>query len=189
MTREKFNSFWNIAFSVSAENIKKKYERLNYKDRKNQIYNEYEKIREKSHQYLKDPDGLLDRHKVAAVLCFAIINNPPFTIPKDQNLSAEGRLSNELFAIKCAFHIVLSFIITKAKEDGDNERLEIFSHGFSYPECKHGKYLDHICKSLRQATHNKAFDIFFFSQILYLIEEYTIMKHKAKYIKDYISPK
>ena len=45
---------------------------------KEKIWLTYEDYKNKVHTYMLDPDGRIDRHKVASVLLYSIIANKPF---------------------------------------------------------------------------------------------------------------
>jgi|GEM_PF-2029000 len=148
---------------------------------KEKIWLTYEEYKNRVHTYMHDPDGRIDRHKVASVMLYSIIINKPFEIkilPSKQVVPSSSLLANETLALNVALGIVWSFIFEDANNKSDTIRLEIFKDGFIFPECQHDDYLTHVYKMLYYAKYNKYYDIFAFSNILFLIEAYTELKRK-----------
>ena len=150
---------------------------------KDKIWLSYEEIKNKVHTYMYNPNGRIDRHKIAAALTSAILNNKPFDIVlrnNDQEVSSQAILANEILAFNSALAVVFCFIIQKAKDDNDNISLKIFEKGFIFPKCEHGEYETHIFKMLYYSKYNQKFDFFTFSNLLFMIEEYTKVVKKTE---------
>ena len=130
---------------------------------------------------MQDPDGRIDRHKVASIMLYSIIANKPLEVkilPLNQTVSGFSMLANETLAVNTALAIVHSFILTDATQKSDTIKYEIFEKGFIFPQCQHEDYLTHLYKMLYYAKYNQHYDIFAFSHVLFLIEAY--MEHASK---------
>jgi len=143
---------------------------------KEKIWLTYESYKNRVHTYMHDPDGLIDRHKVASVMLYSIIDCKPFEInllPIRQEVSGLALMANETLGFHTALAIVWSFIMEDANSKQDKNKIDIFRNGFKFPECRHGSYETHVHKMLYYAKLNNNYDIFAFSHILFLIEAYT----------------
>jgi len=150
---------------------------------KEKIWLTYEDCKSKVHTYMHDPNGRIDRHKVASVMLYSIIMNKPFELkllPSQKEVSSFALLANEILGFHAALAIVWSFLLEDANEKSDKIKIEIFKEGFVFPECQHDDYPTHVYKMLYYAKYNQRYDIFAFSHILFLIEAYTELKRKIE---------
>jgi hypothetical protein len=152
---------------------------------KEKIWLAYEKYKNNVHTYMHNPDGRIDRHKVASVMLYSIIANKPFDIKflhGNEKVKGISLLANETLGFSTALSIVWSFIMEDAEQKCDKNKTEIFKNGFIYPECQHDSYEENIFKMLYYAKHNGCYDIFAFSQVLFLIESYTELVRKNEFL-------
>ena len=150
---------------------------------KEKIWLTYEDYKNKVHSYMQNPDGRIDRHKIASVMLCSIIINKPFELkilPLKQEVKSSSLLANETLGLHAALAIVWSFLLEDANEKSDKIKFEIFEKGFLFPECQHDDYPTHFYKMLYYAKYNQHYDIFAFSHILFLIEAYTELKRKTE---------
>lgn len=176
MTRIKYGEIWEKAIKPDIEIIKKnKNLRLVYELNvlKEKIYESYEKIRTIVHTYMADKQGKIDRHKIASCFVFALKEVKPFEIiieSSDSKIPVKIYLVNELLALKTGLSIIMSYIM-----DNENKQIqESFSHGFKFPVCRHDNYVNYLLQDLYYSFQvNKCFDIFTFSNLLFMIEEYS----------------
>jgi len=150
---------------------------------KEKIWLTYEQCKNNVHTYMHNPDGRIDRHKVASVMLYSIVINKPFELkllPSQKEVRSSALLANEILALNVALAIVWSFLLEDATEKSNSIKHEIFKNGFIYPECQHDDYPTHIYKMLYYAKYNNHYDIFAFSHILFLIEAYTELKRKTE---------
>jgi hypothetical protein len=132
---------------------------------------------------MHNPDGRIDRHKIASVMLHSIIINKPFNLKylhTNQELESSSRLANETLGFHTALSIVWSFILEDAEQNSDHNKIEIFREGFIFPECQHEDYVTNVYKTLYYAKINDRYDIFAFSHVLFLIEEYTKLVRKTE---------
>jgi hypothetical protein len=185
MNYQKYEEIWE-------KSIKPKIERmLSYDDDlfftggqiKENIWLAYENFKNKVHTYMQDPDGRIDRHKVASAMLYSIIANKPFEVkflPLNRKLNGYTLLANETLGLHAALAIVKSFLLTDANEKCDKIKIEIFKDDFIFPECEYDDYPTHIYQMLHYAKYNNHYDIFAFSHILFLIEAYTELKRRTE---------
>jgi hypothetical protein len=150
---------------------------------KEKIWLAYEQCKNNVHTYMHNPDGRIDRHKVASVMLYSIIANSPFELkllPLKQEVRGSSRQANEILGFHAALAIVLSFLFTDATEKSDKTKFEIFKNGFIFPECEYEDYPTHIYKMLYYAKYNNKYDIFAFSHVLFFIEAYTELKRRTE---------
>ena len=177
---------------IWEKSIKPKIERMLLADNnivfiegqvKEKIWLTYEDYKNKVHSYMHNPDGRIDRHKVASVMLYSTIINKPFELkllPVKQEVRSSSILANEILGFHTALAIVLSFILTDADEKSDKNKIEIFKNGFVFPKCQHDSYLANIYKMLYYSNFNQRYDIFAFANILFLIEAYTELVRKTE---------
>jgi hypothetical protein len=150
---------------------------------KEKIWLTYESCKNNIHTYMYDPDGRIDRHKVASIMLYSIIINKPFELKylhDKESIKSISLMANEILGFNTAVGTVLSFIDTDAVEKSDNKRIEIFKNGFIYPKCQHDSYEANVFKMLYYAKYNERYDIFAFSHVLFLIEAYTELVRKTE---------
>ena len=150
---------------------------------KEKIWLTYEDFKNRVHSYMQNPEGRIDRHKIASVMLYSIIVNKPLELklmPVKRNVKSETLVANEILGFNTALAIVRSFILGEAEELADKQKIEIFRNGFVFPECTHDKYEATIFKMLYYAKLNKNYDIFAFAHILFLIEAYTEFVKKTE---------
>ena len=149
---------------------------------KEKIWLTYEEYKNRVHSYMHNPDGRIDRHKVASVMLYSIIINSPFEVklPAKREVNSSAYLANETLGFHAALAIVWSFIIEDANIKSDKNRIEIFKNGFIFPKCQHDSYEANIYKMLHYSKHNNCYDIFAFAHILFLLEAYTEFVKKTE---------
>ena len=126
------------------------------------IFVTYNELKDRLKQQMHSPDKLLDRHKIAALLTFAIVANEPFKINKIDNPSYTLRVANYFVALKTALAI-LALFKNKTNFEIDKTYMQEFFR------------LLHINKStIQQICKNKNTDItilFFLSHLYYFIDK------------------
>lgn len=180
MERVVFDGFWRTSFHPKALKLQEKYHRLKFDAAAaDKIYNDYQDLRTKIHNYMLDQEGRIDCHKIGAAMVASILKLQPFTgvnpqTAYDLRFAKAEFMPNEAWAWHCALSVVLSFVRHNAKQKNDQATLKIFENGFLLPQCAHDTYEDHMFRSLYFARTTGKFDIFSFSHILFLIERYTL---------------
>jgi hypothetical protein len=147
----------------------------------NDLYAEYESKKQSIHNYMVYPNGRIDRHKIAATFIHSILKIHPITgaIPQsdyDLRFSKVEYLPNEVFAWHCGISIVYSFLMEELQTSNQQSILQRLKIGFFYPPCSHDDYQIHVLRSLYHAKVKATFDIFSFSHVFYLLEEYNKLK-------------
>ena len=185
MDKTTYDKFWGQSIKPQIDRMLSDDDDIFYIEGqiKEKIWLTYEQYKNTVHTYMHNPDGRIDRHKVASVMLYSIIINNPFELkllPLKQEVKGSSRLANEILGFNTALSIVFSFLIQDANEKSDKIRIEIFRNGFIFPECQHEDYPTHVYKMLYYAKYNNKYDIFAFSHILFLIEAYTELKRKTE---------
>ncbi|WP_461255610.1 hypothetical protein [Treponema sp. R80B11-R83G3] len=153
---------------------------------KERVWLTYEEYKNKVHTYMHNPDGRIDRHKIASVMLYSIIINKPFELKylhAKQMLKSSSFIANEILGFHVALAIVWSFILQDANDKSDKNKQEIFNRGFVFPECQHDSYPTHVYKMLYYSKLNNCYDIFAFSHVLFFIEAYTELVRKHELIE------
>lgn len=178
MSPEKYDELWKNLILPCFNSLIKRYPSLQFNESglKQKISQEYAHRRKYVHGLMQDAKGRIDRHKVAAAFTFIIIKLSPITasiLRTDPNWPIY-KLINEAAAIGIAFGIVKDFIISQAKQSGNNNFDEIYAQGFRMPECDHNKkYVLHLYRLLYNERREEKEPILFLAHILFLIEKYT----------------
>lgn len=199
MDKIKFSELWEQVRNI-AEDIENscKHEVSFNEEKKTFVEYEYDNFRKscKAHlvkgtQVPKDIDESnvsmsprLDRHKVAACIAGAILKARPL----DAHLSSqEGHCNlsyfcNEALALFSALGIIISFI----RSDSQNKiqldvalKEDFLNRGFLFPSPVHGTYLPWLLFVLQESSQI-GFNVLSFSNILYLLEIYTLSQLKIE---------
>jgi len=147
---------------------------LKYKQKSiDKIYKNYElkrlEIRRFFMNFEKKP---MDRHKIGAVMIYAVLKSKIFKINKRiPNLPDEMLMANEYLAIYLALSIVESY---KRDELKDEEWLLRIPNTYHENNTENKEiYINNMSKALYNIPNIKYFDIFAYSNVLFLLEKYT----------------
>lgn len=182
MQKETFDKIWEKGIlykgrQIVDSNVGKVVFDEKAKDR---ILNEYNKLRDYSKvSYMRNPDGLLDRHKVCACLIIAISKTAPLIDSSSQGVSDLKNIYNENLAISVGLSLLRQYIITANK--GKKEYIKIFEKGFIFPETERDtRYQELLCLMLSYDIENGHYSILALANILFMIEEYTKVTYKPE---------
>lgn len=142
------------------------------------ILKEYNKLRDYTKiSYMRNPDGLLDRHKVCACLIIAIVKSSPL-INVDINITPEMKpIYNENLAMSVGLSLLKYYIITAHSQE--KKYKEIFKDGFRFPQTDlDTRYQELLCLMLHYDIEIGNYSILAIANILFLIEEYTKVTYK-----------
>ena len=185
MDKVVYESLWDLSFKPKIDRMLTSDDGIFFVEGqiKEKIWLTYEECKTTIHTYMHNPDGRIDRHKVASVMLYSILKNKPFELilsPSKHEVKSSSFLANEILGFHAALAIVWSFIITDANEKSDKIRIEIFKDKFILPKCQYDDYQTHVYKMLYYAKYNNHYDIFAFSHILFFIEAYTELKRRTE---------
>lgn len=140
---------------------------------KDRILNEYNKLRDYSKiSYMRNPNGLLDRHKVCACLIIAIVKAAPLVDVNSESVSNFKNIYNENLAVSVGLSLLRQYIIIAHSQD--DEYKKIFENGFRFPETERDtRYQELLCLMLHYDVENDHYSILAIANILFMIEEYT----------------
>ena len=154
--------------------------------RAKKIFYYYEKKRQYIKRYfMKDVCLPIDRHKIGAIMMYAILKSCPFKINKTKaQLPNQLLMANEYLAFYTALSIVDSFKLEYLRET-DSSVLEYILH---LPTTYHDEstseseeqYIDNVCKALYYIKDKNHFDIFAYADILFLIEKYSDLSSRKQ---------
>jgi len=188
MTEAKYLQFWDGIFAPNANDLTATHKCLSFEiGKKDDIWKLFEEKKPGLKQFMQNPDGLLDRHKVAALFIDVILTKRPFKTSAQKTESIRGRSTaefapNEVWAWRCAKDVVYSFINEINQQSGDERLIRIWKTPFVSPPCDHGTYDEHVYRSLVLSTTRRIFDIFSFSQILFFLEKYTLRSREQHFL-------
>ena len=151
--------------------------------RANKIYDLYETKRLYIRRYFMNLEYQpMDRHKIGAVMMYAILKSKPFKINKMvPNLPNKLLMANEYLSFYVAINIVELYMI----DDAINQNIDNYSEQLLLPNTYHEKnvsgftgdvYIDNVCKALYLLKDIKHFDVFAYADILFLLEKYHDLK-------------
>lgn len=137
---------------------------------KERIFKEYSKLRDYTKvSFMRNTDGLLDRHKVCACLILAIIKSKPLIYEENEDDFGMKNIFNENLAMTVGLSLLYNFIISS---DGNN--VKWLQNGFCYPETtRDATYQEFLCLMLYYDVKNNQYSILAISNILFMIESYT----------------
>ena len=183
--RDSYEVIWNKLISVKIANNRTIYTNCielipNIKE---EIWEKYVSLNTYcKNNYMKSPEGKIDRHKVAACYMIAITTLQPMKFIEKINGNKVPLAINETLAITVGLSIVRAFAISSInkKNEIDNETKEKlvakFEDGIKLPEgelVNHGEYLDNYARELYYATSEGKMCILSLAHELYLLEVIT----------------
>lgn len=136
---------------------------------------------------MKNPDGKLDRHKVAACYLIAIASIRPmrFVIELNKENKKVHFSLNEKLAITTALSLLRAFFIAATEENKElsNEEkgtlIYKFDKGIAIPDenlINHGEYINNYANEIRFSIADGSISILSIAHELYLLEVLTKMK-------------
>lgn len=137
---------------------------------KERIFKEYSKLRDYTKiSFMRNPDGLLDRHKVCACLILAIVKSKPLVYEDNDDNFGMKCIFNENLAMTVGLSLLYNFIISS---DQNNENW--LKKGFCFPNTiRDASYQELLCLMLYYDIKNNQYSILALSNILFMIEAYT----------------
>lgn len=186
MKIDKFNAFWQDTYHPLAMHVKKFGTRLCFDTSKREpIYDSYEQYRKQIHNEMGNKKDLLDRHKVASALTYAILFHLPFEIKRTTfgKIAKKVLLANEIFAFSCGLRTVSSFITSDKGNSADVRN--VFLQQYQFPRCSRThrvnevgeSYLTHIARMLYCARKTDTHDLFTLSHLYFMIESYHLLRN------------
>lgn len=185
--KESYNNIWDRIIEPYLEEFKSIYTpEIDVSPfAKDIIWNNYTKWNALcKNRYMKDPHGLLDRHKVAACYLIAIATAKPMRFPNvfDNDIENEHIVANELLAISVGFSVLRAYIESaihqnRTIEDEERERLlDLYKSGIVYPgdiDVNHGDYITNYASEIYYAIEEGSINLLSISHELFLLELYT----------------
>jgi hypothetical protein len=136
---------------------------------KDRIFEEYNKLRDYvKTSFMRDENGLLDRHKVCACLILAIIKSQPLIYNNYINNESTICIFNENLALSVGLSLLSTYILC-SEEDSNSW----FNNKFVYPKAGNTTYQELLALSLCYDVNNNHYSILLLSNILFMIEKYT----------------
>lgn len=178
ITKNKFEDLYKtviLEYVKDLENIQKELNMncLKYSDKRaRRIYDYYEKKRLYIRRYFMNLESKpMDRHKIGAVMIYAILKSRPFlvakTIPKLPN---QLLMANEYLA----FYVALNIVELYRMDDALSNENRSDRNNLILPTTYHGdSYIENVCKALYYVKNPDYFDIFAYADILFLLEKYS----------------
>lgn len=132
--------------------------------------------------YMKAPDGKIDRHKVAACYMIAIAMLRPMRFVEKINDKEVPLAINEMLAITVGLSLVRAFAIAAIRDNDIIERKTAdelvikFENGIKIPDAdlvNHGIYIDNFANELYYAVSEGKVCILSLAHELYLLEVIT----------------
>lgn len=171
MKKETYDVLWKDGIKIKAEQIVNENSGTVVFDlqSKERIFKEYCKLRDYTKvSFMRNPDGLLDRHKVCACLILAIVKSKPL-VYEDDDAGGIKKIFNENLAMTIGLSLLYNFIISS---DKNNETW--LKKGFCFPSTvRDATYQELLCLMLYYDIKNNQYSILALSNILFMIEAYT----------------
>lgn len=174
MKKETYEILWKNGIKAKAEQIVKDNagKVVFDSEAKERIFNEYCKLRDYTKvSFMRNQDGLLDRHKVCACLILAIIKSKPMVYEDNEDCFGMKSIFNENLAMTVGLSLLYNFII--AADSGNDKWLK---NGFDFPSTeteRDATYQELLCLMLYYDIKNNQYSILALSNILFMIEAYT----------------
>jgi hypothetical protein len=161
----KLYSIHNIDAPNSCSNMELRYNSLRDGIKKN---------------FMKQVDGRLDRHKICACVCMAIIDRPVLTVV---NGSIEkNTFANAWLGFLASCRILYSFMLDDAKSNPEFEKFLKERKTLCFPECRNSdsseSYLTQTIKFLCYAKEQNELNALALANIFCLLEDRTNLVYK-----------
>jgi hypothetical protein len=190
MTEVKFDDIWKEIIKPRLEKLTENKNFLvtdttkNYSKARPVMESWYNNTRQNvKRNFMFDPKKLLDRHKVAACIYFAIVETKLLKVYR-------GSLDKNMFVnANFAFYVSTSVLMSYMCHNAPAEYLIFLKDkGIQYPNCKNSdvneSYLIQTIKALSHAQRYKTLDILMLANIFFLLESYTYYFFKNSSISD-----
>lgn len=172
MKEETFETIWREGIKAKSEEIvERNVGKVVFDtESKERIFREYTKLRDYTKiSFMRNPDGLLDRHKVCACLIYAIVKSKPLVYDDSDNEMGMKNIFNENLAMTVGLSLLYNFIISAEQ---DNSKW--VKKGFEFPKTERdATYQQLLCLMIYYDIKNNQYSILALSNILFMIEEYT----------------
>lgn len=172
MKNETYTTLWKVGIQLKAKEIVNENKGIVVFDEnsKDTILNEYNKLRDYvKMSFMRDPNGLLDRHKVCACLIYAIVKSKPLIYNDIVDEYGKQRIFNENLAMSVGLSLLYNFILR-----GDEKNSKWMNKGFCFPKTERDStYQELLCLMLYYDVKNNHYSILALANILFMIEEYT----------------
>ena len=166
-----------------SENIRDKYDfKCDFsKDAKQSILRYYEQNREKLKNdyffFKRDPEHLIDKHKIGACLAKAILDLSPMSFSKDRNIPWLMKASNQALAFYTSVNLIsilLDAFYLRENIDLSSIRPEQTIIHYPITTAGHEPYSVGVIKTLvLNDYYNNEFDLLAFADRLYWIEHFN----------------
>lgn len=146
------------------------------------LFKAYSKYREDIRRDMKiDDSSRIDRHKVAAALTLAILQERPLEIDTQtqNNLSWQARYINEELSIISSIRLVLLFVdYEHQKLQGSSPCVGFLDKPFSWPDTGNTQetYARQLAKELDHAIRQDKHDIYLLANVYFLLEAFHLSK-------------
>lgn len=178
ITKNKFEDLYNKVILEYVKDLKGIQEELSIKclkfseKRARRIYDYYEKKRLYIRRYFMNLESKpMDRHKIGAVMLYAILKSRPFHVNRTvPGLPSQLLMANEYLA----FYVALNIVESYRKDDVLSGGNESAGYKLIFPDTYHGDlYIENVCKALYYVKNPDNSDIFAYANILFLLEKYS----------------
>lgn len=180
MKKETYEVIWRDGIRIKAEQIVNENLGIVVFDfqAKDRIFKEYCKLRDYTKvSFMRNADGLLDRHKVCACLILAIVKSKPLVY--EEHDSDMKKIFNENLAMTVGLSLLFNFIISA---NSDNSKW--LKDRFCFPITERdATYQELLCLMLYYDVKNRQYSILALANILFMIEEYTKQCNNESIIK------
>lgn len=172
MKKETYEILWNDGIRAKAEQIvnENRGKVVFDLEAKERIFEEYCKLRDYTKvSFMRNQNGLLDRHKVCACFILAIAKSKPMVYEDNDDSLGMKSIYNENLAMTVGISLLYNFIVSA---DSDNEKW--LKKGFCFPNTvRDATYQELLCLMLYYDIKNNQYSILALSNILFMIEAYT----------------
>lgn len=181
--REAFEYLWEGVILPQCEKMRSANSGIHVDPyAKERVWERYVALnRHVSYTYMRHPDSLIDRHKVAACYSYAVLQAQPLHVT-EETLASKPRAStaNERLAMVVACSIVAAELRSVLRElDGIDDdcrasALERLDKGLRFPEhVGHGDYEESVLASLRHTRAEGTYNVLQYALLIFHWERCT----------------
>lgn len=181
--RNSFDAVWNLLIEPTIVDYSNRFAEICVAHNANEaIWDKYLQFNKHCKEnYMVDPHGKLDRHKVCSCYIYAILRANVLSCKLADSDTEHKYLSlNENLAITVGLSLLRAFILSSINSSADlspqkkSELASRIENGITLPKCNHGDYRSNFIAELHYTHEENRYNILSLANTLYLLEVFSL---------------
>lgn len=185
LDKNSYARIWDVVINPTMKDYMKRFSEVVIShNAKEAIWQEYVNFNQHcKRQYMQDPHGKIDRHKVCACYMYAIMKANVMSCKLADSDTEQSYLAlNENLAITVGMSLLRAFVMGSIEDSKEltNEEKKLYKSkikdGVIFPECNHGNYRENFVSELHYSNIERNYNILSLANTLFLLEIHTLEK-------------